>query len=55
MKPSGEAGTSLPPGFDDMLDLQPHHQDLEFYDRFFRPGAYLGTHAEHMTRWHPDR
>ena len=22
-----------------------------FYDRFFKPGAYLRTHAEHMQRW----
>jgi hypothetical protein len=21
-------------------------------DRFFKPGAYLRTHAEHMQRWH---
>ncbi|HNY64408.1 MAG TPA: hypothetical protein PKM41_03155 [Deltaproteobacteria bacterium] len=33
--------------------LQAHHLDLEFYDRFFTPGAYLKTHAEHMDRWHP--
>ena len=26
--------------------------DLDFYDRFFRPGRYLRTHAEHMRRWH---
>lgn len=35
--------------------LQAHHLDLEFYDRFFAPGAYLTTHAHHMERWHPDR
>ena len=28
------------------------HIDTEFYDRFFRPGAYLKTHAEHLQRWH---
>jgi hypothetical protein len=33
--------------------VQAHHLDLEFYDRFFRPGAYLRTHAEHLQRWHP--
>jgi hypothetical protein len=33
--------------------VQAHHLDLEFYDRFFKPGAYLRTHAEHMQRWHP--
>jgi len=32
--------------------LQAHHLDLEFYDRFYKPGAYLKTHADHMTRWH---
>jgi hypothetical protein len=32
--------------------VQAHHLDLEFYDRFFNPGAYLPTHAEHMARWH---
>jgi hypothetical protein len=32
--------------------LQAHHLDLDFYDRFFRPGGYLRTHAEHMRRWH---
>jgi hypothetical protein len=32
--------------------VQAHHLDLEFYDRFFRPGAYLGTHAEHQQVWH---
>jgi hypothetical protein len=34
--------------------LQAHHLDLEFYDRFYGPGAYLRTHAEHIERWHPD-
>jgi hypothetical protein len=32
--------------------LQTHHLDLEFYDDFFEPGAYLRTHADHMARWH---
>jgi hypothetical protein len=32
--------------------VQAHHLDLDFYDRFFKPGAYLPTHAEHMQRWH---
>jgi hypothetical protein len=31
---------------------QAHHLELEFYDKFFGPGAYLQTHAEHMERWH---
>jgi len=33
--------------------LQAHHLDLEFYDAFYSPGAYLTTHAEHMVKWHP--
>ena len=34
--------------------LQAHHLDLDFYDRYFKPGAYLKTHAQHMARWHSD-
>ncbi len=33
--------------------LQAHHLDLDFYNEFYKPGAYLGTHSEHMKRWHP--
>ena len=36
-----------------IMHLQAHHLDLEFYDRFFKPGAYLKTHAGHMKSWHP--
>jgi hypothetical protein len=32
--------------------VQAQHIDTEFYDIHFQPGAYLQTHAEHMTRWH---
>lgn len=32
--------------------LQAHHLDLEFYDEFYKPGAYLRTHARHMHKWH---
>ena len=32
--------------------LQAHHLDLEFYDMFYKPGAYLKTHAHHMLGWH---
>lgn len=35
--------------------LQAHHLDLDFYNHHFGPGAYLRTHAEHMSRWHGDR
>jgi len=32
--------------------LQAHHLDLEFYDRYFNPGACLKTHREHLAKWH---
>jgi hypothetical protein len=35
--------------------VQAHHLDLGFYDRFFQPGVYLRTHAEHMQRWHGEQ
>ncbi len=37
-----------------IMYLQAHHLDLEFYDRFYDPGAYLKTHAMHMAHWHAD-
>jgi hypothetical protein len=36
-----------------MWMMQVHHLDTDFYDRFFRPGAYGPAHAAHMARWHP--
>jgi hypothetical protein len=35
-----------------IMYLQAHHLDLDFYDRFYKPGAYLNTHARHMANWH---
>jgi hypothetical protein len=32
--------------------LQAQHLDLDFYDHYFKAGAYLTTHKEHMKRWH---
>ena len=32
--------------------LQAHHLDLDFYDHYYKPGAYLHTHKEHMREWH---
>ncbi len=32
--------------------VQAQHIDTEFYDTHFLPGAYLETHAAHLTRWH---
>ena len=34
--------------------LQAHHLDLDFYDKFYKPGGYLKTHARHMAQWHPE-
>jgi hypothetical protein len=31
--------------------VQAHHLDLDYYDLFFQPGAYLRTHAERVQRW----
>jgi hypothetical protein len=36
-----------------IMHLQAHHLDLEFYDRFFKPGSCLKTHTDHMAAWHP--
>jgi hypothetical protein len=45
------------PGGVDAMHLmwlfQAHHLDLEYYDRFIRPGAYGPTHANHLATWHP--
>ncbi len=35
-----------------MWFMQAHHIDTDFYDKFFRPGAYGPTHAAHMRTWH---
>ena len=37
-----------------IMYLQAQHIDLEFYDEFYKPGAYLNTHADHMARWHTE-
>jgi len=36
-----------------IMYLQAHHLDLEFYDQFYNPGAYLQTHKNHFKNWHP--
>jgi hypothetical protein len=35
-----------------IMYLQAHHLDLEFYNQFYKDGAYLRTHAVHLARWH---
>jgi len=32
--------------------MQVHHLDTDYYDQFFRPGAYGPTHAVHLATWH---
>ena len=36
-----------------MWFMQAHHLDLDFYDRFFKAGAYGHPHRAHMATWHP--
>lgn len=35
-----------------LMYLQAFHLDTDFYDRFYRPGSYLHTHANHQKDWH---
>jgi hypothetical protein len=35
-----------------LMAYQTHHLDLEFYDRFYKPGAYGDRQREHFARWH---
>jgi hypothetical protein len=43
----GTVPTIVLPGY-----VQAHHIDTDYYDEHFQPGAYLGTHANHMEDWH---
>ena len=44
------------PAFNDTMHLlyfiQAHHLDTEFYDKYFKDGAYLETHKKHFDMWH---
>ena len=46
------------PAFSDPMFLrfmvQAHHLDLDFYDKYYPPGAYTEAHKNHFARWHPD-
>jgi hypothetical protein len=35
-----------------LMAYQAHHVDMDFYDRFYEPGAYEDAHREHLARWH---
>lgn len=43
----GLRSTIMMPGF-----VQAHHLDTDFYDKYYKEGAYLHSHAEHMEKWH---
>ena len=32
--------------------IQVHHLDTDFYDKYFKKGAYLDTHKNHFDMWH---
>jgi hypothetical protein len=32
--------------------VQAHHIDTDFYDKYYKEGAYLHAHAEHFNHWH---
>jgi hypothetical protein len=36
-----------------MWFMQAHHLDTDYYDMYFRSGAYGPTHAAHLAAWHP--
>jgi hypothetical protein len=44
------------PAFNDTMHLlyfiQAHHLDTDFYDKYFKEGAYLDTHKKHFEMWH---
>jgi len=44
------------PAFNDTMHLlyfiQACHLDVDFYDKYFKEGAFLHTHREHMQKWH---
>ncbi len=44
----GTFSTIVLPGY-----VQAIHLDNEYYDTFFKSGAYLKSHADHMSVWHP--
>ncbi|HJN49705.1 MAG: hypothetical protein QGI68_06715 [Pseudomonadales bacterium] len=32
--------------------VQAHHLELEFYDKYYKDGAYTERHRRHMEKWH---
>ena len=46
----GTLTTIMVPG-----SVQAVHIDTEYYDTYYKPGAYLQSHAEHMKVWHREK
>jgi len=46
----GTIPTMVLPGY-----VQAHHLETDYYDEYFKPGAYLQTHADHLKNWHSDK
>lgn len=45
----GTFSTIVLPGY-----VQAVHLDNDFYDKFYKTGAYMNSHADHMNVWHND-
>ena len=35
-----------------LMSYSAHHFDTDFYDRFYKPGAYEDSHRQHFATWH---
>lgn len=46
----GTIPTMVLPGY-----VQAHHLETDYYDEYFKPGAYLQTHSDHLKNWHSDK
>jgi hypothetical protein len=51
MKHYGQFPANYAP-FRTLMAFQAHHIDTDFYDRFYRDGAYTEAHARHFAAWH---
>ena len=34
------------------LMVQAHHLECDFYDTYYKDGAYTGRHRRHLEKWH---
>lgn len=49
----GRFPTTIPP-VGAGLYTQAQHIDTDFYDKFYKEGAYLESHARHKELWHDE-